>query len=80
MAQTERYQRISQYLLIVGIFQREGFQAIESDQGVFVWLDTVIVPMDVAIQVLRNREIDYVFDFRNVRQPGLNGVLITSKY
>jgi hypothetical protein len=80
MAQTERYQRISQYLLVVGIYQREGFHAIESDQGVFVWMETLTVPMDVAIQVLRNREIEYAFSFRNVRQPNLNGVLVTSKY
>jgi hypothetical protein len=80
MAQTERYQRISQYLLVVGIFQSEGFQAIESDRGVVVWMETVIVPMDVAIQVLKSREIEYLFNFRNFRQPGWNGILITSKY
>lgn len=80
MAQSERYQRLTQYLLVVAIFNQEGVKAIESDRGVFVYFDTLIVPTQDVIEVLRRQEIEFLFTYTEIRQPELNGVLITSKY
>jgi hypothetical protein len=80
MAQSERYQRINQYLLVVAIFNQEGVKAIEHDRGVLVYFDTLIVETTEVINVLRRREIEFLFTYTEIRQPGLNGVLITSKY
>ena len=76
MAQSKAQQRIDQYLLICGVFQVEGFKAIDSIHGVLVYMDTLIVPLDVVIHVLWKHEVEFLFDYEQ-RQ---DGVLITSKY
>jgi hypothetical protein len=76
MPQSKAQQRIDQYLLICGIFQVEGFKAIESAYGVLVYMDTLIVPLDVVIHVLAKHEIEFLFDY----QQRTDGVLVTSKY
>ena len=76
MPQSKAQQRIDQYLLICGIFQVEGFKAIESAYGVLVYMDTLIVPLDVVIHVLAKHEIEFLFTY----EQRADGVLIVSKY
>jgi hypothetical protein len=76
MAQSKAQQQIDQYLLICGIFQLEGFRAIESIHGVLIYMDTLVVPLDVVVHVLAKHEVEFLFDY----EQRTDGVLITSKY